>query len=44
LRDSVEAMKARWEGGEGRVVEYRKRMQDMTVELDAMREAKCAAA
>jgi hypothetical protein len=31
LRDSLEEMKARWEAAEGKVVEYRKKIQVMNV-------------
>jgi hypothetical protein len=42
LKDSLEAMKARWEAAEGKVVEYRKDIPDTKVQLDAMSGAKCA--
>jgi hypothetical protein len=42
LKDSLEAMKARWESAEGKVVEYREDIRDMKVQLDAMSGAKCA--
>jgi hypothetical protein len=42
LKDSLEAMKARWEASEGKVVEYRKKTRNMKVQLDAMPGAKCA--
>jgi hypothetical protein len=35
-------MKARWEAAEEKVVEYRKKIRDMKVQLDAMSGAKCA--
>jgi hypothetical protein len=37
-------MKARWEAAEGKVVEYRKDIRDLKVQLDAMSGAKCAIA
>jgi hypothetical protein len=42
LKDSLEAMKARWETSERKVVEYRKNIPDLKVQLDAMPGAKCA--
>jgi hypothetical protein len=42
LKDSLEVMKARWEAAEGKVVEYREKIRDMKVQLDAMSGAKCA--
>jgi hypothetical protein len=44
LKDSLEAMKARWEASEGEVVEYREKIRGMKVQLDAMPGAKCAIA
>jgi predicted nucleic acid-binding Zn-ribbon protein len=44
LKDSLEAMKARWEAAVGKVVEYRKNIRDMKVQLDAMSGAKCGIA
>jgi chromosome segregation ATPase len=44
LKDDLEAIKARWEAAEGRVAEYRKKIRDMKVQLDAMSGAKCASA
>jgi hypothetical protein len=44
LKDSLEAMKARWEAAEGKVVEYGEKNRDMRVQLDAMSGAKCAIA
>jgi hypothetical protein len=43
-KDSLEAMKTRWEAAEGKVVEHRKNIRDMKVQLDAMSGAKCGIA
>jgi hypothetical protein len=44
LKDSLEAMKARWEATEGKVVECRKSIPDTKVRLDVMSGTKCAIA